>query len=419
MSSIKIILRDKPTSEGLYPVVLRITKNRKTKLISLKFKCLAKDWDEANNQFKKSFPNSLQSNILLNKLKERALKIINDFGLEEIDFTLNQFDEKFRDKSGSDVTVLNFWNEKVEDLNKAGRTGNAKAYNETRKSFFKFVKNNQLMFKDITPTLLDKYETYLRANNNNDGGVGVKMRELRALYNDAIKKGVVAEKYYPFKTYKISKLKKGNNKRALTRAEVKLIAELNEFEHPHLAEAKRLFLFSYFTRGMNFYDMMKLRWSNIENDRIIYVRSKTKRKFVVKILKPAQDILDYYKDTISFTDYVFPIILKEGLTPLQIENRKDKKLKQFNKDLKKIASVVGINKPVTSYVARHSFATNLKELGISTDVISQSMGHQNVSITTAYLKDFDNDIIDDANERLLMESFSLYELTKQYSGLAV
>ena len=103
---------------------------------------------------------------------------------------------------------------------------------------------------------------------------------------------------------------------------------------------------------------------------------------------------------------------------MQIENRKAKKLKRFNSDLKKIAEIIGIDKPITSYVARHSFATNLKELGVSTDIISQSMGHQNVSITSAYLKDFDNEIIDDANERLLMETPPIYE-TSEHLGLAL
>lgn len=419
MASIKIILRNKPTNEGLYPVVLRITKDRKSKLISLKYKCLSKDWDEDNNQFKKSYPNYVQCNRVLLKKMEKALEIIDGFNLQEVDFTLTQFEEKFKGKSVSNSTVLDFWKNKIDDLNTAGRIGNAKAYNETRKSFFKFCQNNQILFRDITPALLDKYETYLRANNNTDGGIGVKMRELRALYNDAIRKGVVDEKCYPFKVFKVSKFKSGNNKKAITRAEVKLIEDLDEIEYPHLVEAKKLFVFSYFTRGMNFYDVMKLRWSNIEGDRIVYVRSKTKGRFAVKILKPVEEILNYYKSMNSLTDYVFPILLKEDLTPIQIENRKDKKLKMYNKDLKKIAQLVGINKPLTSYVARHSFATNSKELGISTDVISQSMGHQNVSVTTAYLKDFDNDVIDDANERLLMEAIPLYKPTKQYSGLAV
>ena len=91
------------------------------------------------------------------------------------------------------------------------------------------------------------------------------------------------------------------------------------------------------------------------------------------------------------------------MTATQIQNRKHKKLKKFNNDLKKIAKIVGIDKPLSSYVARHSYATNLKQLGVSTDRISQSMGHQNVSITTSYLKDFDNDVIDKSIRILLEE----------------
>ena len=418
MATIKILLRDKQNKEGLYPIVLRITKNRKIKIITLGMDCSKKDWDEKEAQFKKSYPNYIQRNRVLLNIKQKALTLIDGYNLDDFDFTLVQFETKLRGKEQSKITVLEYWEEKVQDLNLAGRTGNAKAYQDTKNSFFRFCKNQKIMFREITVEVLDKYETYLRATGSNDGGIGVRMRELRALYNDAIKKGVVDEKYYPFKVYKVSKLKGKGFKKALTREEVRLIEELDEVKYPHLLEAKNLFVFSYFTRGMNFYDLMKLRWENIDGDKLIYTRSKTKGRFIVKILEPVKDILNYYKSFNKNTNYVFPILLKEGLTPMQIENRKAKKLKRFNSDLKKIAEIIGIEKPLTSYVARHSFATNLKELGVSTDIISQSMGHQNVSITTAYLKDFDNEIIDDANERLLMESIPIYEIS-QNIGLAV
>jgi site-specific recombinase XerD len=100
---------------------------------------------------------------------------------------------------------------------------------------------------------------------------------------------------------------------------------------------------------------------------------------------------------------VFPILLKENLTPMQIENRKHKTLRRFNKQLKEIAKIQGVKKNVTSYVIRHSFATNLKYAGISADLIGQSMGHQDVSVTNAYLKEFKDDIIDDAMTKLLEE----------------
>jgi site-specific recombinase XerD len=403
MATIKILQRKKANSEGLYPIVLRITKDRKIKLITLGMECLKKDWDEKEALFKKSYPNYMQRNRVILNLKQKALAIIDSFNLEEINFTLNQFEEKFRGKNKNKTTVLEFWQDKIADLNLAGRTGNARSIKGTKNSFFKFCKNQHLLFREITVELLHKYETYLRATGSQDGGIGVKMRELRAVYNDAIKKGVVEEKYYPFKSYKVSKLKGKGFKRALSRVEVKLIENLDEEKYPHLVEAKRFFLFSYFTRGMNFYDMMKLRWENVQDDKIFYTRSKTKGKFIIKILKPVEDILDYYKDINTNNGYVFPILLKEDLTPIQIENRKHKKLKKFNADLKKIAAVLEINKPITSYVARHSYATNLKHLGVSTDILSQSMGHSNLAITTSYLKDFDNEIIDDANEKLLLE----------------
>lgn len=413
MASIKILLRDKATKEGFFPIVLKIIKDRKPKVISLGMECLKKDWDEANSQFKKNHPNYIQRNRVLLKLKEKALKVIDGFNIEEVDFTLTQFEESFRGKKDSNISVRLFWEDKIADLNKAGRTGNARAYLDTMNSFFKFAKNLQLKFRDINVEMLDKYETHLRATGSKDGGIGVRMRELRALYNDAIKRGIVDEKLYPFKTYKVSKLKGSGIKKALTKAEIKKIIDFDELKYPHLAESKKLFLFSYFTSGMNFFDIMKLRWSNIQNGRIIYTRSKTKGNFSIKILEPVIIILEEYKNQNSTTDYVFPILLKEGLTAIQIENRKAKKLKQFNSDLKKIAEIQGIESKVTSYVARHSFATNLKESGVSTDMISQSMGHQNVGITTAYLKDFDNNIIDDANEKLLQEPIPIYNLTNE------
>lgn len=412
MASIKVLLRDKATKDGMFPIVLKIIKDRKPKVISLGMECLKKDWDEANSQFKKSHPNSVQRNRVILKLKEKALKVIDEFNIEEVDFTLTQFEEKFRGKKDSNLYVKEFWEEKIADLNKAGRTGNARAYFETMNSFYKFAQNNQLKFRDITVVMLDKYETHLRATGSKDGGIGVRMRELRALYNDAIKKGVVDEKHYPFKAYKVSKLKSSGIKKALTRAQVRKFEELDEMEYPNLTEAKKLFLFSYYTSGMNFFDIMKLRWSNIQNGRIIYVRSKTKGNFSVKILEPVRLILEEYKNVNTITDYIFPILLKEGLTPMQIENRKAKKLKKFNSDLKKIAEVQQIESVITSYVARHSYATNLKESGVSTDMISQSMGHQNTGVTVAYLRNFDNNIIDDANEKLLEEPLPSYYLNE-------
>ncbi|NYJ26617.1 site-specific integrase [Allomuricauda sp. ARW1Y1] len=408
---ISIILKYRKLANGEYPIVLRITKDKCTKIISLGVSCKKEHWD--GNQISKRHPDYTLKNRLLLRAKEKALRIVDEFKLQNIDFTLDEFETSFRGKKSIKTTVSDFWLEKISDLNQAGRTGNARAYKDSYVSFFKFCNRKSLTFREITPSELDKYETYLRATGSHDGGIGVRMRAIRALYNDAIKKGVVAEKYYPFKAYKVSKLKGKGFKTFLTKDEIERIINLDTDEYPHLLDTKNYAVFSYFMGGINFADLMRLKWEDVQNDRVNYIRSKTKGRFSIKILAPAAEILEYYRKLDTGTAFIFPILLKDKMTPLQIENRKAKSLRRYNSQLKEIASILNIKKKVTSYTFRHSFATNLKYSGISADVIGQSMGHSDVSVTQAYLKEFDDSIVDEAMKKLLEESSTKYKLLSE------
>ena len=199
----------------------------------------------------------------------------------------------------------------------------------------------------------------------------------------------------------MSRLKGRGAKRALNFEEVKQIINVDLIDNPELRDSRNYFVFSFYTRGMNFADMMKLEWKNVKGGNIYYTRSKTKGNFTIKILPPVQEILDYYHKNSLGTRYVFPILLLDKLTPNQIENRKTKVLKNYNKDLKIIAELAEIEKSVTSYVARHSFANCLKQKGVATDIISESLGHQNMAITQAYLKELDTSVVNKAIEVLL------------------
>ena len=160
-------------------------------------------------------------------------------------------------------------------------------------------------------------------------------------------------------------------------------------------------MFSFYTRGMNFVDIMHLKKSDIINGRINYTRSKTKGKFNIEIVDNAQKIIDYYKTIQKDSQYIFPILLNDNMSPTQIAYREQKVLARVNKKLKEISKLAGIEKKITTYVARHSFATILKKIGTSTDVISELMGHSDVQITMTYLKEFDNEELDNANRKLL------------------
>lgn len=152
---------------------------------------------------------------------------------------------------------------------------------------------------------------------------------------------------------------------------------------------------------MNYADMMVLKWQDIDTTTVSYIRNKTKGRFVITILPTVQEILDYYKQHALPTKYVFPILLKDGLTPAQIDHRKKKTLAKYNWDLKEMACLCGRNKSLSSYVARHSFANCLKQKGVATDIIWQSLGHKDLITSQVYLKELGSTVLDDAAALLL------------------
>ena len=402
MVNVKTVLRKKRLSNGDYPICLRITKDRKTKYFKTIFNASEDEWDSNAGKFNKRNKNYLQNNRLLHKFQDRALQILGELKIERDDFTLNDFEQRYRvDSNPVQNNVFMFWDEIIGEMVSAGRTGNAKVNKNTSDSVKKFIGSARLTFKDITPTFLNKYEVFLRSRGGSDGGIGVRMRATRALYNFAIERKIVKEEFYPFKTYKVSKLKGKGLKKALSIKQVKKIVNFDLEDHPLLTNSRHYFVFSFYTRGMNFADMMKLEWRAVDGDKILYTRSKTKGNFMVKILPPVREILDFYQKNSVGTKYVFPILLKDDMTPLQLENRKHKTLQRYNKDLKEIARICGIDKNLSSYVARHSFANCLKQKGVATDIISESMGHQNLAITQAYLKELDSKVLDEAAELLI------------------
>lgn len=397
MSSIKTVLRKKVLSDGTFPVCLRVTKNRKTKFFNTIFKTTENEWDFSSGCFNRKNSNYIQNNRLLLKFKDRALKVYSDLQLEKQYFNLDDFSKRFRfDNNPANGYVFPFWEEIITEMKLAGRMGNATMYEETMKSVKQFCRFKKIKFQDITNSFLSKYEAWLRSRGGTDGGISIKQRTLRALYNKAIERDIIKDINHPFKTYKISKLKGQGIKKALDFDQVTKIINFDVSLYPHLADARNYFVFSFYTRGMNYTDMMVLKWQDIDTSTVSYIRNKTKGRFVITILPPVYEILDYYKQHSLPTKYVFPILLKDGLTPAQIDNRKKKTLAKYNRDLKEIARLCSINKSLSSYVARHSFANCLKQKGVATDVIGESLGHKDLTTTQVYLKELGSSVLDDA-----------------------
>jgi integrase len=162
----------------------------------------------------------------------------------------------------------------------------------------------------------------------------------------------------------------------------------------------RYLIFSYFTIGMNFTDIARLKWDNIRGSEIHYIRQKVHQNMVIPIHPKVREVLDHYKSITGNSpsisglndNFVFPILHKDiHLTEAQKENRIRKVLKEFNKELKNIGKEAKVDTILTSYVLRHTAITNLVRLGVTVDAIQALAGHKKLATTENYIKEASNE----------------------------
>ena len=399
-----VLYKSKTLSNGEHPLMLRVTKNRVRKYIALAISCSVKEWDTKTNLPKKSHVHKAQyDSIIAKAIKEHKDKLI-DFKAEGKDFTPEVL-VTAASKTVSKTTVFSYIDQKVIDLELSRKIGNSKVYKDTGSILRNFTKKKDFTFYQLDFNFLTKLEVYFRAKGLSDNGMSVRFRTIRAIFNAAIEEKFASKDSYPFVKFKISeRFSTKTQKRAITKEEVQKVGKLIIYNDPSALEAQKYFMFSYYGQGINFVDMANLKWGNIMNGRIYYKRQKTGGELSFALPQPALDIIKYFKAVagINNNSYIFPILNDRiHITPTQVHNRIHKVLTRVNQDLKAIGKSVDIQIPLTSYVARHSFATVLKRSGVSTAVISESMGHQTEAVTQTYLKSFENSIIDEAMKHLL------------------
>ena len=238
MAAIKIVLHKVKRANGTYPVRLRVTKNRKSKFFKTIFHSLPEEFDENSQQFTKKNPNYIQDNRVLLKFKNRALKVLSKLEYKDPNFTLADFERAFiktAKPKKQPTNIFFFWDEYIKDLELAGRVGDSRMHDESYKALQKFNGSTALEFRQIDFKFLSKYETHLRSRGGSDGGISIRMRAIRTVFNKAIDIGDVAQKWYPFKKYKISKLKSNTAKRALDYFDVMKIIQMDISKYPHLS----------------------------------------------------------------------------------------------------------------------------------------------------------------------------------------
>ena len=391
--------KSKTLSNGEHPLMICLCKDNKRKYISIGASVNPRFWDFDKNKPKRNCPNKEQLSKLIAEAEQKYSEQILDYSTTGREYTLETLVETV-DNSSKCKTVNDLFLHHIKQLMNENRLGYALSVRQAYTSLIKYKGNLDFFFTDIDITWLKGYESWLRRQELSENTIGIRFRTLRMIYNLAITEGLVKSDSYPFKKYKVSKLHKVTKKRAITKEEIK---QIMDFDTSSACFYKRLavdiFSFSYLMGGINFTDISKLTQDNIDNNKLIYTRQKTKKTIILPLLPQAYAIIMKYKS--DSRKYLFPILDNRKRTPMQTKDRITDVIANINYHLKAIGAILGIEQTVTTYVARHSYATVLKRAGVSTSVICESLGHSSERITQIYLDSFDNEQMNEAMKNLL------------------
>ncbi len=385
---------------GTCPIIFRLSHHRKTIAISTGFAVPPEFWNEKSRDVKKTYKgvsSVARLNNLLMKKKTELRDGIND--LEEngqLDgLSINDLKHTLT-KTSNSISFFEYGQRLIDEMKEANRFGNAQTYIGALGALKNFHKKERLRFEEMTYAYLKRFETAHLKKGNSINGLSTYMRTFRAIYNKAIHQELVSADSYPFRKYKIKT--QPTAKRAISKDKIKRILDLKLEPDSPLFHSRNYFLCSYLMNGISFIDMAFLKIDNIVDGRIQYRRQKTARPYDIKITEQLSSIMNHYlKDKIK-TAYIFPIIKRDEIQDQYKDIRWARK--RYNKRLKEIAQLCEIEENLTSYVSRHSMATNLILNNVPINALSKMLGHRDISTTEIYIKNLPTHIMDEYQERL-------------------
>lgn len=399
MATIKIKFRASSSTENEGTLFYRVTHNRIVRQISSGYKVFPQEWNaEKECLVLPVESDSIRRNYLVS-LKETLLD-----DTKQLKSIINRLERSGEVYTADKIVYLflhpiighgfiAFARQEIENLKKIGKKSKVKSYTTTLKSFSRFRNDKELLPEEVNSDIIEAYETYLESVKVCPNTISFYMRNLRAIYNRAVAKELTVQRF-PFKQVYTGIDK--TVKRAVSIEVIRQIRDLDLTLHPSMEYARDMFFFSFYTRGMSFVDMAFLLKKDLQNGVLTYRRHKTNQLLFIKWEKQMQEIIDKY-DT-SNTNYLLPIIRnKDQNDRKQYENE----CHRINRNLKKIGKLINLSIPLTTYVARHGWASIAQKEEIPIATISKAMGHDSEKTTRIYLDSLDTSIVDKANSTIL------------------
>ncbi len=397
----------KAKNSDQYPVKLRITFNRTTKYYSTNIKLTREQFIGAYLDAKPKI-SFKELSIRLRAIQSKAETIIDDMPY----FSFEDFERMYFGARRKRNSILDLFEEYMEKLTSEGSIKTAETYGVSKRSLLLFLKDKysgkqDIVFSDIKPDLFHKYENWMvKEKGKSLNTVGIYLRCVRCILNWAIDRGDLPREFYPFgkRKYKIPASK--NVKRALRKEDLSKLYHFDASEDPWIEKARDFWFFSYQCNGINIRDIVTLRNENLTEHSIVFYRNKTKRtlKHNLKPIVVARTTLinsvieKYGRKTAK--GYIFDV-LEEGMTEAEIIPATQNFTRFINQHMKRLAKKVGVTENISTYWARHSYATNAIRAGASMEYISESLGHSDLKTTQNYWSGFEENVKREFAEQLM------------------
>lgn len=397
--NIGVILQSTPRSDGTHAVLIRLNGNGKRKYITTNVCVSKKDFNP-----KAKFGSWIRSSNLRNKLYNATI-IAEIHRLEDAieqakPQTIENIISYYRGFMGQDIGIVKFTHNYFEKNTSRYKPASLDAYKAFIRDIINFTGENDIPIKKIDTDFLESLYNYCRKNGNMYSTINHKFKKLSTIFNEAIRSKIINQNDNPFIGFK--EMKSEKTKRAkLTEDELNKIRELELKSGSKIWHAKNIFLLQFNLAGMRVSDILTLKYQDIIDDRVTYEMNKTGHIQSLKLNAEAKDILEFYiRKNAKKTDYVFPFIPNLDL-PLAIILKKIKSTTVVvNINLKKIAKMVGIEKSLSTHVARHTFASIASRKVKDIMVVSKLLGHSSVVTTQGYIASLSDKEIDSALEKI-------------------
>jgi integrase/recombinase XerD len=378
---------------GKYPVKLKVTYKREKKYFSVGVDLTEDEFKvfHLSKKLKKQFED-------ITYYLKKADTIIDD--LKE-NFSWTEFEKRFftsqQTITARSLNISTLLTGYSDQLNQEGRVKSSDSY-KTTSNKLKTVFKKTILLTDVTPEFLRTFEQKMLSENLTYSSIGIYMRNIRVIFNQAIRDKLISSDYYPFGKNKYSPPTSRKAKKALTIEDIgKLYAYVPETKYE--ARAKDMWLFAYFANGMNVKDIALLKYQNIANGEINFFREKTinshrddQKEIRIILSDELKAIIKKWGNKKKQAgNYIFDIIKTADATPREKRRAVSQAIKSINKYMKIIAGNLKLERIPTTNYARHSFSTVLKRAGVSIEMISEQLGHSNIKTTEIYLDSFEKE----------------------------